>query len=624
MKEQTLIKRDDRKGEEGAALIMALLISVMLMIASVGLILETTNNTYNVTDMTSEQQAYNAAESGIQAAVNVLRDNITLPDDDRLDTTLPATAKRNRINYIRAIDLDDSNAAGDSSLVPRLSRWMPYDSTMSDRVLMGGSNDYAYKVELSDPDHTGALVTYSTWGKFSPHDIDTAPDPDTHYLNQITYGNTTNGFKFEYIAQPVTQVDTTNGLAASALGTIRVTKYGNGVQIVSPNRYEIRVAMTQPYLVTRFVRGFIKPNAETSPGSGVWTVPDVTTDSRTFTMSGSQLVLTSIGGNAIGTTYSTTEPAGYTTPLAPIVSSNTPVNNAIAGTLSSPEPIRLVIKATGYGPRGATKQLEAVIQKNFFNGLAAPATLTLVGPDHTDECTTCNPQVPETDTTFNPGSSNVTAYSGQDEVSHDIIPPIGTTNGNNLETVNDSVDGLPPFPFNGNVIGVPTNVLEEIPPWLSSPEMLDGTIKSLYNVALAAGRYFPSGTPPTNYGNYAAGQGITFCDGDCILEGEGGGILVVTGELTVHGNWAFRGLIIVTGQDGVRRTGGGNGEIYGNMVVVPYVNSSVLPASEPAGAFLAPQYDLSGGGNSTIAYNSTAMNDSLLAVDNFVLGVMEK
>ena len=54
-------------------------------------------------------------------------------------------------------------------------------------------------------------------------------------------------------------------------------------------------------------------------------------------------------------------------------------NNLVAGTMTPPEPIRLVIQSTGYGPRGSVKKLEAVIQKNFFNGLAAPATLTLVG-----------------------------------------------------------------------------------------------------------------------------------------------------------------------------------------------------------------------------------------------------
>ena len=41
-------------------------------------------------------------------------------------------------------------------------------------------------------------------------------------------------------------------------------------------------------------------------------------------------------------------------------------------------------------------------------------------------------------------------------------------------------------------------------------------------------------------------------------------------------------------------------------------------------AFLAPQYDLSGGGNSTVQYNSASIHGGLVAVSNFVLGVVEK
>ncbi|HKX83689.1 MAG TPA: hypothetical protein VJL58_05695, partial [Pyrinomonadaceae bacterium] len=85
------------------------------------------------------------------------------------------------------------------------------------------------------------------------------------------------------------------------------------------------------------------------------------------------------------------------------------------------------------------------------------------------------------------------------------------------------------------------------------------------------------------------------------------------------------GMIIVTGKNGVQRQGAGNGAIFGNLIIAPYVNSGVLPSSEPVGiSFLAPQYDLSGGGNSTIAYSSSAIGSGLLAVDNFVLGVVEK
>jgi hypothetical protein len=265
------------------------------------------------------------------------------------------------------------------------------------------------------------------------------------------------------------------------------------------------------------------------------------------------------------------------------------------------------------------KVLEAIIQKNFFNGITAPATLTLIGP----------PSVPGFNFVFNPGSSNVTEYSGQDQESTDIIPPIGTTDPGNLSVVHDSVDGLPPHPFNGDVTGVPSDVSLEVNDpshWLYSPATLDATVKSLQKVAYEAGRYFPSGSQPASFGNNTTGEGITFCDGNCEFTGPGGGIMVVTGKLTLRGNFSFRGLIIVTGTGGVDRQGGGNGEIFGNMVVAPYVNSRVLPESpvNPTDTFMPPRYDLSGGGNSTIAYNSTALSDSLLGVSNFVLGVVEK
>jgi hypothetical protein len=279
----------------------------------------------------------------------------------------------------------------------------------------------------------------------------------------------------------------------------------------------------------------------------------------------------------------------------------------------------LLFTSVGYGPRGATKTLEAIIQKDFFNGLTAPATLTLIGPTATSS------PMPATSFLFNPGTSAVTVYSGDDTASTDIIPPIGTSNDTNLDDVQASVDGQPPHPFNGTVIGAPSNISDEVPNWLSNPTQLDAAVKSLYNVAVASGRYYASGVQPTTFGNNATGQGITFCDGDCEFTGDGGGIMVVTGQLTLRGNFSFNGLILITGQGGVIRRGGGTGTIQGNMVVAPYVNSSILPASNPVSStFLSPQYDLSGGGNSTIVYNSQSLRNGLVAVSNFVIGVVEK
>jgi hypothetical protein len=230
-------------------------------------------------------------------------------------------------------------------------------------------------------------------------------------------------------------------------------------------------------------------------------------------------------------------------------------------------------------------------------------------------------------------------------VSSDIIPPIGTSNLANLEVVQTSVDRHPPHPFNGTVVGTPSDVTVEMPFWLQNPKQLDTAIQSLYEVASTSGGYYGPGVSPTEgqFGNSATARGITFVDHDVEFSGTGGGILVVTGTLTFHGNFNFSGLIIVTGAGGVKRSGGGGGSIQGNMVIAPYEhnkiittagNYSVTPNIPPVfedkssitttTQFLAPKYDLSGGGNSEIRYNSSSVANGLTAISNFALGIAEK
>ena len=592
----------DRKNEKGAAIVMALLISFLLLVASAGLLMESSMNTANVTDLTAEQQAYNAAESGIQSAVNVLRGNVV--PSPLIDSSKPATDPANKINFVKALQLSTSNATGDTSGSPRLSRWMTYHSTYTDRVAIAtdntytSNNGYAYSLSIKDPDNTGSIVSFTTSGRFY--------DYDTGNISQKTYSNGANKVIFQYIPVTVSDLDASGNTPASTnWGTFNVQIIGTGADIPAFNRFEIFIKMTKPYELDRTIRGYI----ETNPSNDQ--PPKIIFDAQTFTMAGSIMTL----GFGWGSPANVKEEGppqrwGYEATLQS-------GNNVVTGSMTSPEPTRLLLTSVGYGPRGATKTLEAVIQKDFFSGLAAPATLTLVGPVSTAS--------PATSFNFHPGSSSVAVYSGDDAVSTDIIPPIGTINDTNLDTVQASVDGQPPHPFNGTVVGAPSNVSNEMPKWLSSPTELDKTIKALYNVADASGRYYASGVTPPDFGNNVTAQGITFCDGNCSLTGDGGGILVVTGKLTLQGNFSFNGLIIVTGQGGVDRQGAGNGTIQGNMVVAPYVNSSMLPASNPVSStFLAPQYDLSGGGNSTIQYNSASLAGGLVAVSNFVLGVVEK
>lgn len=142
-----------RRNERGAALISALLISLMLLLAGGALILTTAMSASNTVDATAEAQAYYAAEAGVQAAMNVLRGN---------DPATPALPAGDQINFKRALTLATSNAttAGDTSSFPRLSRWLSYENnTPGSRVSLG--NNLFYSVALSDPDNTPGSGTPS-------------------------------------------------------------------------------------------------------------------------------------------------------------------------------------------------------------------------------------------------------------------------------------------------------------------------------------------------------------------------------------------------------------------------------------------------------------------------------
>ena len=112
----------NRAGEKGAALVTALMMSALLLTGCIALLAGASLNTANVTDAVAEQQAYNAAESGIQTAINVLRRN-TVPSV-LIDNTKPATHQNNKIDYARAVDTETSNLPTDPSSDARLSRWM--------------------------------------------------------------------------------------------------------------------------------------------------------------------------------------------------------------------------------------------------------------------------------------------------------------------------------------------------------------------------------------------------------------------------------------------------------------------------------------------------------------------
>jgi hypothetical protein len=572
-------KRKNREGEKGAAMVMILLVSLLLLTASAGLLLEASLNTTNVTDSVAELQAYNAAESGIQSAVNVLRGNVA--PNPLIDGTKPATHVNNRIDFRKAVSVATSNAATDTGTTPRFSRWLSYNYTPSgapnpERVTLSpGTYDpltgYAFSVSVSDPDNTGSLLSYSTSGT-----IDGA-------TASKTFGSGLNTATITYVPVTVTNLNVSTGIANTNLGNFVITTAGLGGAIAADQRFDIAITMSKPYVAMKMIRGTIKAGA-ISPTSvnGV----RIEFDSTNHDFMGSMISILNLDADKRLTPNPPSTNAGVTT---------------VNITTTPAEPQRLLIRSVGYGPRGARKQLEAIIQKNFFGGLSAPATLTMVG-------TTSGFH-------FDAGQSQNVTYSGDDVVTNVIIPSIGTTNSTNLAAVQANLTG---GGHKANIIGIPANVNVEIPDWLKTAKNLDDVVQALRDVAEASGRYYPSGVEPSDFGNNFNATGITFVDGDVSLARDGGGILVCTGKLTLDGAFKFNGLIIVTGAGGVDRRGGGNGLLQGNVVVAPYTPDNI------AAGFLAPKYDITGGGNSEIRYNSSSVANGMTAVSNFVLGVAEK
>jgi hypothetical protein len=571
----------NRKSEKGAVMVMVIMITLLLLLGIGGLLLEVSMNTANVTDATAEQQAYNAAESGIQSSINVLRGNILI------DPTKPANDPVNLINFRTAVTTATSNADGDTSGVARLSRWMEYnytpaDAATADRVTLIPTADYlprtgyAYGVTVTDPDNTGNIITYKTSGRLY--------DPTAK--KWVDGAVTVDGVTISYSgpADNPKTLDVSSGSSDEAdYGSFNVA--GAGTLPLEGVRFEIIVDMTAPYSVSRGIRGYIKCDKDVAPD----TIAEVQVDfdSKVSQVMGSTITLDN-------------------DPMTPDAAGDVD----IGASMTQAEPFRVVVSAVGYGPRGAKKVLEATIQKNFFNGMTAPATLMLVGPEEKDG----------EEATFKPGSSNVTEYSGQDVASSILIPPIGTTNDELLDIVLDETDGDGSPPFNGTITGTSANVDAEMPFWLQNPTNLNNTVNSLKLTAQKSGTYYADGETPEVVGDNATARGLTFVDGDLTLTPTmgGGGILVVTGKLTLHGNFNFNGLILVTGSGGIERSGGGTGTLQGNIIIAPY------DPDELDEGFLPPQYDLSGGGNSGVIYNSSSVANGMVAVSNFVLAVAEK
>jgi hypothetical protein len=600
--------RSGRHNERGAALIMMLLISMLLLAAGGALIMTTAMTATTVYDSAPEAQAYYAAETGLEDALNVLRGNRP-PNNVGAPGPGGTVRDADKISFRRAIMNSTSNTAGDGSALPRLSRWLNYHPNFTDRVAIGPNysplNGTAYGVTLRDPDNSES-VGYTVTGKFGNNGT------------VLSIG----GAVITYTPPPPPPPNGTPSVPslAGTLGTINITS-PLGLTIAVNTTLTLNINQGSPwpasYTVLGKVTGLIGP-------AGVKTIA-VNFNESTVVLGGTLLQITS--------------------PLELNVSLGGSANTVVPVTITAPEPRRLVVSSIGYGPKGAKKHLEMTLD-NFNFAIRPPSPICIRGADN-----------PAQEMTFDLGSSNAKKYIGVDISGQQPVAPAVAISLHDW-TVADTgikkgatVQPSPPAQADDPKLAIldhtiPPSVLPNpnpVPePWVNPPhpapvpvippppavtpdflrtanaarEFLYGANGSggLRAKARAQNRYFD--TPFSGVaGDYNTG-GFTFVDNNCELDG-GGGLLVVTGNLVLKGNSDFRGIILVLGNGNVTRSGGGNANIRGAWIVANF-------SLNGTGNFGAPFFDVSGGGNSNFQFDWAAIVGANQAVGMSISGVSER
>ena len=527
------------RSQSGAALVTVILVSTLLLTASVALLTAMAAGARETTDVLSETKAYYAAESGLQATINRLRND-------------------NSISY--------STVASNNSLVTSaLYNWPTSGSTRS--VIGQTPASYttasgtAFDISIADPDNTTGSTTYRTVGSFE--------QADGTYAATRVYTASGNTLTVSYNNQASTSVAPLTG---TSFGSFQFTGTG-AITSGTVLKFRIDYITTTGLGGTRTIRGTIDPAG------------NVAFVSSTYTLGGA--TITMCGSVSACTTATATMSVAIPT-TAPVT---------IYAKMTATEPYRLVVMSTGYGPNGAQKKLEGIIQRNFFNDLGSSAAISMVGPN----------------AYFNAGTSAQLGITGASN------PSITVSDAAGLATVNSVITS---HNFNGTITPAPEIAGNDMPSWQQSTTALDALVQQLRATAQSSGRYFDAAHPPTSFGTFSDGTGITFCEGNCAMGGNdsGGGVLVVTGTFTTSGSPKFNGLVLVTGVGGVVRSGGGTEIFTGNIVIAPYNPSNL------ASGWLQPRYDQNGGAGDTVnsAVTVDQAFDGTSAISDFMVGVSEK
>ena len=296
--------------------------------------------------------------------------------------------------------------------------------------------------------------------------------------------------------------------------------------------------------------------------------------------------------------------------------SNTVVNCADA----TYKPDRLRIRVVGMGPGNSQKNMEIIVARYTLD---YPVNAVVTLPNGSGD------PMP-----FVLGSSNGNSTSGVDASGTGGTLPAYAVSAGDYNTANNVMDGCD---ADGTNCGNSSEVTPGDPAVLvngNTPSFLQSVEKArlfmygpegMMHSAVNQGRYFTSGAAAISS---AAGLGasnsdgvLTFVDGDLTLgpgNPTGQGTLIVTGNLTLDGNFNWNGVIMVLGEGNVLRNGGGHGNIYGAMFVAKFAKTGLN-----SDVFQAPTFNTNGGGTSNIQYSSDAVDMAKAVGGHAVKGVRE-
>jgi len=212
---------------------------------------------------------------------------------------------------------------------------------------------------------------------------------------------------------------------------------------------------------------------------------------------------------------------------------------------------RVTLTSFGQGPSNSLAVVQAVVKRLTLPGL--PGAIVLPGPGVSFQGTTST-------SSFVDGKSK-SAVALTSDAARDSV----TANLTALGRLGNYVCETPPCI---------QNVAATIDPTWNLVANLEGLYRELMSVAdVVTGTTIGSTATTTTLTAAQLGttsnRKIVVVNGNAVLDGisSGAGVLVVTGQLTWGNNVGYHGLIMCIGQGNLLRSGGGNGEYEGAILV---------------------------------------------------------